>query len=170
MKEAESLILLTPKRAKHLDGIYYHLTTERCLPDKIELYPKIPRSASIYESDIPRICVAPSISQCLISICHKHLYNMFAVYKTNAEVYLPMGVPDAKVTGEVWCLNDQGIIFERCNTIICINEESWKEFKKILKDTYVKSWTWMGVDLKKLERYHLLVKEQLKKMEIENKP
>jgi len=172
MKETESLIILTPKREKRLDGTYYHLTTWPNFSEKIELYPRVPQSSSICESDIPRICVAPSVAQCLISICHRYLHNEFFIYKSNIEVHLPIGVPDAKVTGEVWCLNNKGVIFKRCGNIVTCNidEVLGFEFKKTLKDAYTKCWTWMGVDLNKLEKYHLLIKEQLKKMGIENKP
>lgn len=58
---------------------------------------------SDYEPDGERICVAPTIEQCITAVPYI-LSQTFTIYRTNAcvKAMKPHGVFDMKVTGEGW--------------------------------------------------------------------
>jgi hypothetical protein len=79
---------------------YYHIT-DRYWPKRITLEPRDNGDNRTFcESDMPRICVAPSISHCLVALPPYTL----KVYRTKNKVkaYCPYGIPDSEITKEKW--------------------------------------------------------------------
>lgn len=99
---------------------FFHIS-EKDLGETFKFTPRIPQSRAEEEDDkIPRVCAAPSITQCLIAIHGdpdlKGMYQNvplvlknppFAVYLFSVdetEIYIPNDeqVPDCHRTGEIW--------------------------------------------------------------------
>jgi hypothetical protein len=169
--EEERITFQYPKRAKELDGTYYHVSTRDYQEEQSAWSPWVPLDSGINELDIPRICVAPTISKCLLAINYKaYSYDRFIIYKTNAEVYYPIGVLDAEVTKEMWVLSPT--TFTKCGEISKgqFKKEVWKKFKEILKDSYYIGWSVDGSMNKTLKCYLYQLKTFLEQTGVEETP
>lgn len=86
---------------------WYHLSTT--LFEKLELLsPRDNKSGfnrSDYEPNISRICVSPTIEQCLVAIPYSK-WEMFGIYKTISPTIAKesVNVFDSKITDEGWIL------------------------------------------------------------------
>jgi hypothetical protein len=86
----------------------YHLSVQ-WLGRKPTLEPRTPRSRANGESDAPRVCVAPTIEGCWLSICSEDPYfpcGGVHVYEVVTDKSIPADktVDDRKRTGERWIL------------------------------------------------------------------
>jgi hypothetical protein len=149
LHESNSLSLSYPKRDKQLDGTYYHISLNPVLGNTVNFFPRVPLESSPTELDVPRICFSPSVSQCIMAISHKLFDNdTFYIYKSDIEVYQPVGVGDAEITKEVWALapvwlHKVGVISKRSFYGI-----GWDRFKIIVRESYFSCWPISGFDLK----------------------
>jgi hypothetical protein len=168
--EEERIIFQYPRRAKKLDGTYYHVSTRDYQEEQSVWSPWVPLDSGINELEIPRICVSPTISQCLLAINYKAFYyDRLIIYKTNAKVYYPVGVNDQKITEEMWILSPIKFIY--CGEISMKQFTfNWTKFQKILKDSYVLGWTAHGPKEDVLKKYASIIKVYLEKNKIYNQP
>lgn len=102
----------------------YHIS-RYYLGKKITLTAKIPENlwrdddGFVTEDSItPRICVAPTFRGCLLGMAGESdlretsaTYSDVFVYKTKEIPTLPLCVPDAENTGEMWLLKDSEFTF-----------------------------------------------------------
>jgi hypothetical protein len=87
---------------------YYHVTQKKW-PKRITLSPrKIGEHRAIDEPEINRICVSPSIEECIIALgsCLKY-YSNINIYRTVSKVYAynSYDIPDSHITQEKWLIN-----------------------------------------------------------------
>lgn len=170
-EEKFSLTLNVPKRNRSLDGSYYHVSVNECLGNKVEFFPRLPDESGDSELDIRRVCFSPSVSQCLIAICHRARYiDNFYIYKSDIEVFEPIGVMDSKITGEVWSFNPCWLYKK---DIICewrFMENDWEKFKKILIDAHLACWTSYSYNVKVGEMFLEELRDLFKRSGIEDYP
>lgn len=110
--QEDRIVLRYPRRAPELDGIYYHIS-ECDHGSKFEMHPRIPYSSFTGEPDIKRICVSPTVFQCICAVPNRFRENnKLYIYRTKAEAYFPFDVWDREITEEIWILNST--IFKKC--------------------------------------------------------
>jgi hypothetical protein len=115
------------------DGDLYFLSQ-----NKIDrLYPRVPNNNFTHygfeDSVTRRVCVAPSIGQCLRAISLRNEGKIFHVYKPDhipEVIYKPNGkaVVDAEDTGELWILEPIGLV--EIGTIRCTNDQEFEWIKE----------------------------------------
>lgn len=163
-EENLSLNLSYPKRNKQLDGTYYHISLNSVLGNKVEFYPRIPYEACLSEMDVPRVCFSPSVSQCLMAISHKIFdSDTFYIYKSEVEVYEPIGVTDSEITKEVWSLSPVWLYKVETISKSFFSPTEWYNLKSIVRDSYFCCWSVSGFNMKNgflhLERIRNFLKE-----------
>lgn len=81
----------------------FHLTV-RDFGEKVTLIPQEKGQHRPYqEPEVPRICVAPTISGCLLALGPLFCFDdRVYVYQTNAPTLEPYDVLDSHLTGERW--------------------------------------------------------------------
>ena len=86
---------------------YWYFVTDSFKDEILTLEPRIPDTANSDEGYILRICVAPTVIQCLGAIWPKNLDNGLTVYRTTKKVkgHLPKKVSDQCITDERWLLD-----------------------------------------------------------------
>jgi len=92
----------------------YHLTPF-FLGQEITLYPQLPRDRAIFEmAKIKRICVAPSIDECLWALRNTY-YNrgIWHLYEVHDDFLPAINVPDAHETNEHWILHPSPAKYKR---------------------------------------------------------
>ena len=93
-------------RKDFVKRFYYHITNEYLGNKIVTLSPrKFSPSRPVEEPKLSRLCVAPSVPHCLVSIamCGEskiHIYRTF----NKVQAYYPYGVVDSHVTKEKWIL------------------------------------------------------------------
>lgn len=120
---------------------HYHIS-HRLILDTI--YPKVPLSSRVDgEPLMPRICVSPTISQCLLAVnwYPDNNVNVY-VYSTDAKTVQALGVRDVKWTGERWILNPVNLtlIYNSKEYFSELNNR-WREFVKTRKEYHSLVWT-----------------------------
>lgn len=86
----------------------YHIS-EKWLGKTPVFEPRTPLSRAEGESDTPRICLAPTVGQAWLAICHarpEHWYCPLHVYEVETDESIPADktVDDRRRTGERWLL------------------------------------------------------------------
>lgn len=165
------IVLQRPIRAKEFDGVYYHVSTEGGEEDKIVWTPRVPLDSAWSEPEIPRICVSPTISQCLLAINFKaYDFDHFNIYKTNAKVYFPIGVTDSEITKEMWLLSSSEFI--KCGELSKEqnNDIDWEEFQEILYNSYEQGWCSDKAKCITLKKYLLDLRCFFEKHNINDRP
>ena len=85
---------------------YYHITGRRW-KKTVKLFPRSEgENRAVSEPDTPRICVAPSISHCLIamSLTVDNYVDNFSIYRTHNKTtaFFPHEILDSYITRERW--------------------------------------------------------------------
>jgi len=103
--------LARSKLEQHKPVYMYHVSPEPLHDDntlQVKMEPKVIWSGEDAIYDVKRICVAPTIEQCLVAICPRRKLkheDRFYVYRTKTKVSktgFPWGVMDATLTQERW--------------------------------------------------------------------
>ena len=92
--------------------MWYHITKRGYMGKSKILYPFVPECADVNEGNIPRICVSPSIWQCLKALTGREdimtikIKAMFSenpcVYFTEEQPYIPPACSDFRDNDERW--------------------------------------------------------------------
>jgi hypothetical protein len=92
-------------RKDFVKRFYYHITNEDFGKKKILTPQETSPCRPVEEPNLPRICVAPSVPHCLVSVAISGR-NKIYVYRTfnKVQAYYPYGVMDSHVTKEKWIL------------------------------------------------------------------
>lgn len=83
---------------------YYHVTLQDW-PAKIRLRPRLSgENRSPSEPNIKRICVAPTMAQCIVALDRTMLNGPIKFYRTREKVIVsePYGISDVHITNEKW--------------------------------------------------------------------
>lgn len=134
-----------------MDRYYYHVTEEYWGDRKVLKPRSIGCNRDISELNIPRICVAPSIEQCLIAIYISRKYD-YCVYRTlnpisDCDIKNPIRISDAYITEEKWIIKKTTFIYLGN---ISNEAKSFGDFECLLGDGSRKSENWQKRTLKKL--------------------
>lgn len=83
---------------------WYHVTDTKHWGESIILNPRIPVRLGEDEPQIERICVAPTVAQCISAVRPEE--SFLCIYRTATPVsaYWPNGVSDYRITQEKWLL------------------------------------------------------------------
>lgn len=89
---------------------YYHVTEKCGWKDRVRLFPRENSHPGVHcrcpeEPDIARICVSPSVEQCMVSVDVVDEQRVY-VYRTARRLLAshPFNVCDSRLTGERWLL------------------------------------------------------------------
>jgi hypothetical protein len=104
---------------------YYHIRQSGSWGEKVTLEPRADGpNRNDLEPDVPRICVAPTIAQCIVALGNIINARPIYVYRTakklsTKEVVEPWEVPDAMITDEAWIVEPCEFVFDRVITSHC---------------------------------------------------
>ena len=96
-------------RTQHNPCMFYHVSSEPLTPLEYDerpfvMHPQLIKSGEWTIETVKRICVAPTVEQCILAIATKADPN-FYIYRTvrsSTQSYLPFGVFDSPLTQERW--------------------------------------------------------------------
>jgi len=96
-------------KTKHDPCMFYHISSEPLTPLDYDersfvMHPRYIESGESDIEDVMRICVAPTVEQCILATVAK-ADPQFYIYRTtrrSTETYLPFGVLDSPLTQERW--------------------------------------------------------------------
>lgn len=98
---------------------YYHIRQSDDWGSEVTLYPKEEgKFRCPFEPLVPRICVAPTIPQCIVALGNLLNEKPIYVYKTKYEIadrdiIEPYEVPDSHITDEAWLCEPTDFVLDR---------------------------------------------------------